>query len=255
MKYNPIKYRLFVLLCLNNYFTKIKSFLDKDQLIISIDFNILTYKSYYSDYFCTIEYNLYYLYKKELNFNKLYYKRLLNRFFKEMKIMFQFIKYFILFYFITFIINPIFINYFLIIFIISSFILQYLTLKTYNQFQLLKYKIIRIIYFKFCYSFHLLILTNALSLILINYLILTLILILLFSLFETFYHTLKDDSDDTTRKLVEYLIKEIIHYNPISLYFVKRINKLKQFNYKYYFKAVTKYHSYKVLLIKFFKKN
>ena len=253
MDYNPIKYRLFILLCLNKYFTDINSFLAKKPFFISIDPNFLNKTSYYYNIFCKMEYNLYYLYKKELDLNKFYYNVLLSRFFKEIKIMFQFIKYFILFYFLTFIISPIFINYFIIIFIILSFMLQYLTLKTYSQIQMFKYRIFRIIYFKIFYSCNLFVLTNSLYLILINYLILTLLLILVFSLFEAFYHIFTNNSDFTLKNLIIDLIKEIIYFNRIYFYFFIKYNLLKR--YKYYYKVSMKYYSYKNVLIKFLNKN
>ena len=253
MKYNPIKYRLFVLLCLDKYFKKINFFIKKKSLIISINPNSLSRQSYYSNDFFKIEYNLYYLYGKELNFSKFYYNVLLSRFFKEIKIMFQFIKYFILFYFLTFIISPIFINYFLITFIILLFILQYLSFKTYSQFKMFKYRIFRIIYYKICYSCHLLILTNNFYLILINYFLLTLILILVFSLFEAFYDMFDSHSNYSIKTFIKYLVLEIIHYNKIYFYFFIKHNLFKR--YKYYYKALMTYRSYKSRVIKFLNKN
>ena len=89
---NPKNYRLFVLMCFHKYLSKIKSFLYKNKLVISINSKLL---SQCSNDFYKLGYNLFYLYQKEVNLNDLYFKFFISEFFKEMKIMFQIIFLFL----------------------------------------------------------------------------------------------------------------------------------------------------------------
>lgn len=252
IKNNPKTYRLFVLMCFHKYLSKIKSFLNTNKLVISIDFKL---PDEYNWDFYKLEYNLFYLYQKEVNLNEMYFKFFISKFFKEMKIMFQFIKYFIFIYFLMLIINPIFMTYFLIIILFYSLILQYLKIKTFQQYQLLKYKIYRLIYYKICYSLNLLILTNSLYLILINYLVLTLILILIFSLIISIKAWFGQVSDSPV--FFSLVLFKEIYYPFYRLYWrnIYHINKFKYNIITFFFKDPMDYHLLIRKIFKFLNKN
>ena len=154
----------------------------------------------YSNYFKKIQFNLFYLYFKNIHTLKTLYKSIvISNFFKEFKIMYKIIKFFLVFYILSFFILKNFFSILIPIYFLSNFFFKlfytYTIIENRNYWQnkrIVNHTLFRIIYYYLIYSFNFYLLPiDNFYFIILNYLISTIIFIIIISLYDihsNFFH-------------------------------------------------------------------
>ena len=212
----------------------------------SIKFRVKKPQSY-QNHFNKLEFNLFYLYFKNIHTLKTLYKSIIiSNFFKEFKVIYKIIQFSLFFYLVSFFILQSFLSvlipiYFLSIFFLKLFYTHYIigNKKYWSKKRLVNHTLFRLFYFYFIYFFNFYFFSiNNFYFIILNYLISTFVFIIIISLYDihsNFFFTRLP----------------LIKLEGISLYQAIRYNIIETMNnwvienqLNYFSKIYIKYHTF-----------